>query len=323
MVGIILSLLFGYLAFRNVDARKFINAFHSVNYWWIVPTVCLSFLGFVIRAVRWRYMMMPVKTIGFGKIFSAMMVSYLAVNILPARVGEIVRAYAIKKSSQVSGSAALATVIIERLLDLLMVILFIYSISYLVPKSVSSQILQISHLLLLFIIGVFIIFLMLVKKRDATVAFLQKLLQILPRKLAEISGDILYKFIRGLDVLIAAQHYGQIVFTTFCMWFFYTLSYYLSFRIFDFHLPLTAGLVVIAMSGIGMMIPAAPGAIGTFHWFTMQALLLYGIAHDQASSYVVLIHAVNFIYVSAIGLVCLLRENIRLAEARMSDIDDT
>src|SRR5206468_3477438 len=98
----------------GVDFHELSQALARANYWLLIPTCGLTLLAFYLRAVRWGVLLRTVKTINNGRLFSATMIGFAANNLLPARLGEFVRAWAIGRSERISRSAAFATVVVER-----------------------------------------------------------------------------------------------------------------------------------------------------------------------------------------------------------------
>jgi uncharacterized protein (TIRG00374 family) len=117
LLGILSSGLFLYLAFRNVDLILVFKVFKKVKYLNIILVVFLTILGFYLRAIRWYYLMKPLKSIKISSLFSATMIGFMTNNILPARLGEVFRAYIIGRKENIKKTASFATIIVERVFD--------------------------------------------------------------------------------------------------------------------------------------------------------------------------------------------------------------
>ena len=117
IIGLLVSLVFLYLAFRKVDFSELWSALKGANYWYILPNIVLVILSMWMRAYRWKFMIHPIKKVGLGRLFSTVMIGFMANNVLPARLGEFVRAYSLGAKENISKSATFATIVIERIFD--------------------------------------------------------------------------------------------------------------------------------------------------------------------------------------------------------------
>jgi len=323
IIGIILSIVFTYLAFRNVDLVIFFRVFKSIKYGYAVPIVFCTMGGFVFRAIRWKYLIKPVKVINISKLFSSVMIGFMANNILPVRLGEIVRAYSIGKMENISKSSAFATIVIERVMDvffmLFLFLLLLFGVTF------PEELVKSTYYILIFIFFVFIFLLFIMRKRDFVLNLIKKILSSFPEKISKRIQRVVDSFIKGLDFFHNTHHFIPIIFITVLMWFLYMGSYYFAFMAFDFfnesyHEFLLAGVVLLVLSSIGLMIPSAPGAIGTFHYFCILGLIIASLNdNNQAAAYAVFIHGINYISVTFVGLIFFLRENMRLSEMSLKD----
>ena len=117
LAGIIVSGLLLFFAARNVDIQKLWEVLKNVNYWYFLLVLFLTMLYMWIRAYRWHFLLRPVKRIPYSSLFSATMIGFMANNLFPARLGELVRAMAIGRKAQISRSVSFATIVFERVLD--------------------------------------------------------------------------------------------------------------------------------------------------------------------------------------------------------------
>jgi len=323
IIGIVLSIVFTYLAFRNVDLVIFIRVFKSIKYGYAVPIVFCTMVGFVFRAIRWRYLIKPVKVINISKLFSSVMIGFMANNILPVRLGEIVRAYSIGKMENISKSSAFATVVIERVIDVFFMLFLFLLLLFLI--NFPEELVRGTYYILIFILFVLIFLLFIMRKRDFVLNLIEKILGSFPEKISKRIQRTVDSFIKGLDFFHNTHHFIPIIFLTVLMWFLYMGSYYFAFMAFDFfngsyHEFLLAGVVLLVLGSIGLMIPSAPGAIGTFHSFCILGLLVVGLKdNNQSAAYAVFIHGINYISITSVGFIFFLKENMRLSELGLED----
>ncbi len=125
-LGLVVSLFFLYIALRGLHLDELGEAFRQANYWWLIPGVAIYFVGVWARAWRWHYLLKPLKNISTRELFPTVVIGYFGNNILPARAGELLRAIVLKKDEQVPISASLATIIVERVFDGVVMLGFVF-----------------------------------------------------------------------------------------------------------------------------------------------------------------------------------------------------
>ena len=122
IIGLIVAVAAVYYTMRNVSVSELMESFRHINYIWLLPTFVLMCLTYVARAIRWRVLLAPVKEVKTIELFSPLMVGFMA-GVLPARAGELVRAYLLGKKFELSFASSLATIVIERLFDMILLLL--------------------------------------------------------------------------------------------------------------------------------------------------------------------------------------------------------
>ena len=125
IIGLIVAILAVYYTMRNVSVSELMESFRHVNYIWLLPAFVMMCLTYVARAIRWRVLLLPVREVKTWDLFSPLMVGFMA-GVLPARAGELVRAYLLGKKFELSFASSLATIVVERLFDLIL-LLFLFS----------------------------------------------------------------------------------------------------------------------------------------------------------------------------------------------------
>lgn len=314
LIGIVISVIFIYLAFKDVNFEEMWQALLRANYWWLVPALAFMLISHGFRALRWRYFMAPIKTVRVHPLFSALMIGYASNNILPLRLGEFLRAFAIGKSQNISKTSAFATVIVERLIDVLslLIVLAIAILVYPLPQAIKNG----GYVIFAFTVGAIVLLVLLMKKKESTLNLMSKMM---PSKLFGLIEPSIRSFLQGFSVLRKSEHYLSITITSVLVWVFYILVVYVSFFAFDFYnrygLDIWASFVVLGTVSIGIMIPSSPGYVGTYHWFCMKSLSFYGIPESEALSFAVISHALNTIPFTVLGLLYFWRENLRFSDA--------
>ncbi len=318
-VSAIITVLFLYIAFRGTDFGELYESMSQANYWWMLPNFACLMLSHYLRAWRWRYMLEPVKAnLSMRNLFAGVMVGYMMNNILP-RAGELVRPYTVGKLEGIPKSAALGTIVVERIIDMVsfLVLVALIPLVYHGPLEESFPWLANTGILVsaftILFLGVFVA---LARRRDWADVLIRLLGEILPLRVRERLEGWVHAFLDGFMFLSRPGRFIIITVLSCLIWLLYVLMVYVAFFAFNIqHLGFAGALVVQAISSIGVALPT-PGATGTYHAFTSQTLIrLYDIDATLALSYATITHAVGFVGATIIGLYYFLRDNIKVREA--------
>ncbi len=322
-LGIVLSIgisvLFLYLALREVDFPKAFVAIRAANYWYLIPAGLVLILAFVLRGMRWRTLMLPIKEISQGTSFRVLTIGFMAVNLLPLRMGEFVRPYLIGKRENVSRTASLATVILERIFDVvslltLMTISLVYSSSF--PKNVRRGGLALG--VLVFFLVIFLYLLTLYQER--VISRLHKLIKPISATVADKVSLILEKFITGLEVLKKGRHVFAVTLYSLAIWFVTGYIFWFAGLAFGFEWNIIDASFVVVVTALGILVPGAPGFVGTFQYFCILGLTAVNVTtKDIALSYSIVLNLLQFFLIVGLGFVNLWFEGISLSELKSAE----
>jgi glycosyltransferase 2 family protein len=314
-----ITVLFLFIAFRGTNFRELYNSFLHVNYWWMIPNFACLIVSHVLRAWRWRYMLEPVKPrIGMRNLFSGVMVGYMVNNVLP-RAGEIVRPYTIGKLEGVAKSAALGTIVVERMIDMVsfLVLVAIIPLVYHGPLIESFPwLVNTGVIVLVMTLAVLGSFMVLAARRDWTDRMMDWARPKLPARISEKLDGWVNAFLDGFMFLSRPGRFVIILVLSILIWFLYVLMMFVALFAFNLqYIGFAGALVVQAISSIGIALPT-PGGTGTYHAFTSQTLTrLYGVDGTLALSFATITHAVGYIGVTLWGLYYFLHDHIKVGEA--------
>jgi hypothetical protein len=314
LAGIALSVLFIFLAFRQVDFSQMGRAFASADYWLLVPILAVIFLSLVLRAWRWQCLLAPIKPAPLPGLFSSLVIGYMANTFLPAHLGEVVRAYHARKKTGIAASAVFATIVVERLLDIfaLLLLMGLALVVFPFPGWVQKS----GAIMLVLVVVLFTLLLLMKKYRRQTMALSSRLTSFLPAVVSAKVNEFLDQFLNGIVPLKAAGHYPLVGVLSIAIWACYALTIQLLFIAFHFvnlyHLPWTAALVALVITTISVVVPSSPGYIGSYHFLCQLSLGLFAVPKGPALSYAFVLHGVNIFPVFFLGLFILSREKISL-----------
>lgn len=262
----------------------------------------------------------PLKKVGYSSLFSSTMIGFMANNVLPVRLGELVRAYSLGAKENISKSAAFATIVMERVFDGFSLLFILWLTLLFFPLSRSSEkvgelVRKGANLALLANLLLFLILILLELKPDPILNFIKRLLRFLPGKLSEKAEVILDKFSSGVRVFKDLPRVSWIFLWSLILWAGIGISNYLVFLAFGLHPPIQASLILMVIVTLGAIIPSSPGYVGTVHFFTVIGLSLFGYGKNISVPFSIVLHASQYIPVTLLGLVYLKFEHFSLKAA--------
>jgi len=312
LIGFLLTALFLWIVARNVNPADLAAAFREADYRLVVPATLATLAGYLVRTVRWQRIVKPRAPLEFGPAFSVLMMGFAANNLLPARLGEFVRAYLLGRRIGARKTFGMATIILERVCDGLVLIAFLGVVSLLIPLPLWGQEVQVvsSALFLAAAVGV----LALLTQEDLAVRFIDILLHPLPSRLSGPLVRATGSFISGLHSLKSRRNLLLVLGLSVAVWLLEALSYFLITRAFSIWMPASrqalAALFLLVVVNLGIMLPSAPGYVGTFQFFAVMALGAFAVPKETALAVAISSHLMQYLLVTGIGLLFFARENL-------------
>jgi hypothetical protein len=319
-LGIVSSAFFLALALRNVSFAELFKALAQANYFFLIPSLILTFLVYGCRAIRWHYMLIPIKPVKISRLFNITVIGFMVNNILPIRIGELARAYILGKRESLSKSLAFATIIIERLLDGLTILSFLIPIVLLF--SFPRWLKQTGIVFLILYLGV-IVFLFLLN------FFSQKLIQIFEKLIAPFSpwfakrfGRMLMSFCEGLKIFKTKKQVFWICCFSYFIWVGYSLILMAFLYAFHINVPFYAPFLLLVIMATGVAIPSSPGFIGTLQFFCVTGLALFGVPKSEALGFSIVFHASQYIPVTLLGFFFMWKEHLHFKEIAVTQEEE-
>ena len=249
-----------------------------------------------------------------------MMIGYMVNNVLPLRAGELVRVYVVARRWGGHFWTAAATLIVERVLDSLCIVLILGVLIFLVPV---PPIVEWAAIIMLAIDVVGISVLVAIA---AAPARCRRVLEALSHRWPGLQARLLTgfeTFLHGLDGIRSRSHALPLLAWTVVIWLIPAAAAWTSLRAVNLHLPWLAGWVVLAFVGLGVSIPSAPGYVGVFHAAAALATGIFGVSKTDGVGYGIVFHACQFITVTVLGWIYLVREQMTLGEAARGGAEQT
>jgi len=333
-IAVSLALMIVLLAFFlwNVDFHEMMRGLQHANPWLIALAALLALVSYFARVVRWVLILRPVARVRLWSATLATAVGYAAITLLPARMGDIIRPVLLAKRDRFPVSAGLASILTERVFDLWTVVLFFLVFLIWPPSMVDldAEALENLHLLQVsgFAVGIALAFgtlmlLGLFRYQDRFVESLSTALARIAPTWREPFANFLNHFLDGLRVLQRPRDLLVTMTASFVLW--YIIFWQVKVTLLAFHLdlPLRASFLLVTLAVLGLAIPT-PGGVGGFHKATQVGLTtFYGVDLNLATAIAIVYHAICFVPITLIGLLCLPLLGLRLADVRgIAEEDD-
>lgn len=303
ITGLAVSLVFSYLAVRDVDFEVFADALAESSYWWIVPSLGALCASVALRVVRWRYLFPPETRPPARAALRALLIGELFNTVVPLRAGELVRVVAVHREARTSRPEALGTTLVERLLDVLVLLLLLLAVLPFVPEvtwlGVAATILTVVAL------GALAAIVVLWRYGERPLSFLLRPLAWLPGFSSARTSAAAESLLRGFQGLRDVRAGAVAVALTAASWLAVALSFWLAIRGLQLELGFDAAVLVVVATTFALVIPSLPASVGVFEAATLVSLHPFGVDDSRALSCAVVLHVLSFVPFIVAGLVAL------------------
>jgi uncharacterized protein (TIRG00374 family) len=311
-----ISAFFLWDALRGLRLEDVWSALRNARYGWLLPGVAVYFVGVWARAWRWHYLLRPLKRISTRNMFPIVTIGYMGNNIYPARAGELLRAYVLRRSQGIPISASLATIIVERVLDGVVMLAFVFlNLHELASLSADSgfagsirTLALVGTIVFLGAVMVFVLMAIFTERSQRILGwFIDRLVPARFRpRLLEFSS----RFLGGLASLRSPADVLMVLATSILIWLLETGKYWLVMHAFPFQVSFFALMLMNGIVNLATTIPSAPGYVGTFDRPGIAVLEAYGVAKPLATGYTLVLHAALWLPITVLGAYYMTREGL-------------
>lgn len=304
--------------FRGVSLQEIGNELSNINYFYLILFIAIIFFGTFLRALRWKYMMVSFKkNISLKNLFEATIIGY-GVNVILPRFGEIARSFYIGSTEKISRSSALGTVVVERVFDLIFLILSVVisllifgNKLYLKYNWIYSSI----YIGLLVLTFAFLFLFLVIKFQSKIVQWIDNFFSKFNFKFFNRATEITSKVIDGFDSIRTKKNYLMTFLLSPLLWFTYALDSYIGLLALNMDkiqpVDFSSGLIIMSITTFGIMIPI-PGSTGSYHAFCKSVLtIVLGFNVKISLAYAVLTHLLNTIPFVIISLFILINKGFK------------
>jgi uncharacterized protein (TIRG00374 family) len=279
-------------------------------------------LTYVVRAYRWQFLLDPIGTTRFRTAFRTTVIGFAALGLLPARAGDVLRPYLLARQEGLSTSATLATIVMERVLDLIAVlsllVFYVWGIAdpatlppaLLRPIEISSALAGAAAIVLMGMMWVLATH----PERIGRVVF--RAAGVLPHRVADRLGGLAQTFSSGFAVAREPRALALALFWSYPLWLAIAAEAWLVTIAFGIVMPFTGTFLLQALLVIGVAVPT-PGAVGSYHEaYRIGVTTFFGAAEDAAVAAAIVTHAISYIPVVLAGLIFMAQDGLSVGRLR-------
>jgi uncharacterized protein (TIRG00374 family) len=322
-LGFLLSLVFLGIFLWQTDWSEIRDAFAEANYAIALVSLPVYFAGIWVRTIRWQYLLRPIARIRVARLYPVVIIGLTANNLLPARIGELVRAYLLGERENVRKAAALGTIAVDRLFDGLTLVPMLVITAAFVGVNEEFQLPRVDWTVDLFQLAVLmavlfgaallVLFVLAFSPawRDRADSLLMALT---PKRFEPAVTGLMHSFVDGLASLRSPADLGVASVTSAVSWMLEATMYYMVGLAFDLDVGFQYYLLVTAAANLAISVLASQGGIGPFELVTKQIMIAAGVSTSLATAYAIGLHALVLLPVIILGLYFLWTMDLSVGE---------
>jgi uncharacterized protein (TIRG00374 family) len=309
-LGAVFSALFLVIALRGLNLWQVLLDMQTANYWWLIPGVAVYCVAVWVRTWRWHYLLRPIKAIPLSSMWPIVVIGYMGNNVYPFRAGEVIRAYVLKKKEGVSISASIATILVERIFDGLVMLIFVF-VALPTAPGLPDWLRQTVVMASLAFFGALMVFLALAARPATSRKLYQWAInKFAPAKLHTPVLNLADRFMEGISSLAHPVEVVMIFFPSVIIWLLETIKYWFVMHAFSFSVSFFALMLMNGVVNLATTLPSAPGYIGTFDGPGIEVLKVFGVAPSVAAAYTLVLHAALWLPITLLGFWYMFKESM-------------
>ncbi len=320
-LGVLITLAALAWTLRGVPFAEVGSALESVKVVYLLWMLPCPLLGLWFRALRWRWLALPLapEPLPVAALYRATAVGFMAINLFPLRLGELVRPWFLARDTGVRASAALGTLVLERAIDFTAMMAIGAIVLWLHARQMPEWVRFGAGAVSVVGLAPFVLIAALRRSERRTLALFGRLLRPLPTPLSSRLEGLLEQVCLGLVSLRGARAVAMVALYSVLLWAgLFFAPFALGIAALGIELPLRetffAGYTVLVFTALAIAAPAAPGFFGTYHFACREALALFDIPAAQAVAYGTVVHLTYLLPSTLAGVIVALRAGVRLGD---------
>ena len=283
LLGVFVSIVFIYLSLKDVDYERVLIRLEDLKYVFLVLAIGLLLFVSFLRSLRLGVILSPLKEVNQAKLYPANCVGYMAMALIPMRIGELFRSYLVSARSQIPLSSVLATTLVERVLDSLILLGILFFIILNVP--LPPWMIRSGYILLVSLLAVLFLIYSMYYRAWFTVRFPSFLVNRVPQKIQTMAENLFLNFIEGFKIIASPWRFVSSLFLSLSIWGLSGLAVYSLFFFQNLQLPLISAFTVLVITVIGISLPTAPGYLGNIQFACIIAFSLFHLPKSDALAF--------------------------------------
>ncbi len=308
-LGIAISLVFLWFAFRNMNPAEFWEQIQHVNIAWLIIAALVYFIAVTVISLRWRFLLRSIKPVPLTGLIPLVLIGYMGNNLYPFRSGEILRVILLQRNYGVPVTRAATTVFVERVFDGLVMLTFI-AVALLFADIQAVEIKQVAMFATPIFVTAVAVFFILAARPNLLRSILHGMARILPGRIHAPLTRLADEVIGGLQALRSPADLAGAVICSFGSWMVEASVYWMVSFAFGLGVGYPSMLLTVGVVNLAGLIPASPGQIGVFEFFVSLVLVAVGVNDSQAHAYALVVHIVIWLPVTLAGFAFLVRQGL-------------
>ncbi len=318
LIGVAISLVLLFFTFRGLDWGEVGTALRSANYMYIAASAAVIVAAFAVRAMRWSWLLRPVRYLNWRGLFPIVLIGFFGNYVLPAKTGELVRAYVLGKRENLSKSAILGSIAVEKTMDTLILFVILLATVWAVP--VPEEVTRIEPIVAIFLVVVIGTMLLLAARGRHLSNLIVQVLQFVFPWWKERVARMTHSFIDGLSVVYHSSSIGIVLAFSLVIWLMTTLNFWLIGQALNLQIPLYGYVIIVAVTNMSSFVPSLPGRFGTLEAASIFVLGLFSVDKNTAVLFPILLRVAQLIPI-LLGYVFLNREGVKILDVTRSKQD--
>ncbi|MEO8484594.1 MAG: lysylphosphatidylglycerol synthase transmembrane domain-containing protein [Acidobacteriota bacterium] len=283
---------------------------------WIAAALAVTLQTYVLRAWRWQALLVPIGHAGYRNAFRTTVIGFATTFLLPGRIGEVLRPYLLARAEGFNPAAVFATVVIERVVDLVCVILLFAYFVLTTSVEVSEQVKVAGAIAGVSATAALILMTVLAGHPERLGRWSGRLARVLPGRAADVVSDLVKTFTEGLAVMRRPGPMLKSFGLSILLWLSIALGIWFTSRAFDLTFAFSGSFLVMMYLVVGVAVPT-PAGVGSFHWmYRLAVTQFFGASADVAAAAAITLHAVSFLPISLLGLLFMTQDGMTLSKLK-------